>query len=317
MINVKDLVIKTLIDNTAAIPSVMAEWGLSILIDTGKKKILFDTGAGNTNVLLHNMDVLGVEVTDIDHIVLSHGHQDHTGGLRPFFEKLHFLEPQKELEIVCHPAALRPQYVKKIGSFGCPYTKEELTRFGARFKFIQEPYKITEDLIVSGEVPMTNGYESTGRAFFREQGDEFAIGENSIDEETLRFKAIGKKLVQDIEVIDDMGIFIKTNLGVIVILGCAHRGMMNTVKYAMNITNSDEIYMVIGGTHTAGVSEYRMESTITEIKNIGIKKIGVSHCTGQVSGCILSKELGRDIFFHNNAGSIIRFIDDELVVNEF
>lgn len=317
MINVSDLTIKTLIDNTAATPNVVAEWGLSILIDTGEKKILFDTGAGNTDVLTHNMDALNVKLTEIDTLVLSHGHQDHTGGLRPFLKKLHNISSDKELEVICHPAAMNPQYVKNIGSFGCPYTKEELTRFGARFNFIKKPYDVTDDIIVSGEVPLTNDYESTGKAFFREFGSEFSSGKKELPEEELGFKATGKKFVQDLEVIDDMGIVIKTNLGLIVVLGCAHRGTINTIKHAMNITNTEKVFMVIGGTHTAGVSDYRMESTIKEIKKIGIKKVGVSHCTGQVAGCILSRELGKNIFFHNNAGSVIRFKDNELIVNQF
>lgn len=317
MIDVNNLTIKTVIDNTASTPVMMAEWGLSIFIDTGEKKILFDTGAGNTDVLLNNLDALNIKVTDIDMLVLSHGHLDHTGGLRPFLEKRHFLLPQKDIEIICHPAAMDSQYVKNIGSFGCPYTKEELSRFGASFKLIREPYFITEDIIVSGEIPFTNDYESTGLAFFRQANSEFGIGASIIEEKDLGFKAREDKFVQDSEVIDDMALYIKTDKGLVIILGCAHRGTINTVEHAMKVLDSDNVYMVIGGTHTAGVSTERMDFTINRIKDIGIKKVGVSHCTGQVSGCILSNRLGRNIFFHNNAGSIIKFTNGEFSTNEF
>jgi len=317
MINSNNLVIKTVIDNTAATPFMMAEWGLSIYIDTGDKKILFDTGAGHEGLLINNLDALGISVLDVDTIVLSHGHQDHTGGLRPFFKKMHDLDPKKQVEIVCHPAAVVPQYVKNIGSFGCPYTMEELIRFGAIFKFITTPYQITEDIIVSGEVAMTNDYESTGKAFFRELGSKYATSEEVVDEKELGFFTGGKQFVQDMEVIDDMAIYLKTDLGPVVILGCAHRGTINTLKHAADTLSADSVYMVIGGTHTAGVSDERMQATLDALRDIGIKKVGVSHCTGQVAATILSNNLGKEIFFHNNAGSVIQFNQGEMKVNEF
>jgi 7,8-dihydropterin-6-yl-methyl-4-(beta-D-ribofuranosyl)aminobenzene 5'-phosphate synthase len=318
VIDINKIVIKTLIDNEAATPFVMAEWGLSIYLDIDGKKILFDTGAGNQQVLLHNMRVMGVKPSQIDLLVLSHGHQDHTGGLRYFFEEMHYEEPDKDLEIICHPAALTPEYVKSIGSFGCPFTEEELVRFGARFKLEKGPTWIDENIVISGEIPMINDYESVGQAFYREAGSEYVNNTDIItDEKILGFKTDGKKFVQDEEFMDDQAIFIKTDQGLIVILGCAHKGTINTIHYAQKITNMDKVYMVIGGTHTAGVSEYRMNSTIAEMKSLNINKVGVSHCTGLVSACILSSGLGRDIFFHNNAGSIISFSNNQISVNEF
>jgi len=317
MININNIKIKTVIDNTAAIPMVMAEWGLSIYIDTGDRKILFDTGAGNSDVLIHNMQVLNINPLEIDTLVLSHGHQDHTGGLRSFFRKIHDLKPDKEIEVICHPAAVEPQYVKNIGSFGCPYTVEELERYGARFRYITKPYSITDEIIVSGEVDMTNDFEDTGDAFFREYGSKWAQGEVIEDNGVLNFKDLGKTYVQDNSVIDDMAIYIKTNMGLIVILGCAHRGVINTIHHSMDTTQTKDVFLVIGGTHTAGVSEYRMKSTVDEFKSIKVNHIGVSHCTGQIAGSKLSKELGKEIFFHNNAGSIIKFKNNKIEVNEF
>ncbi len=318
MIEMDNILIKTLIDNTAATPFVMAEWGLSIFIKVGEKNILFDTGAGNSQVLLHNMKAMDVDPKEIDLLVLSHGHQDHTGGLRPFFENLYYKNKDKKIDVISHPAALRPEYVKGIGNFGCPYTKEELMKFGARFKLTKDPTWITDDIITSGEVPMTNDYEKVGKAFYREAGDESVPNKNIInDEEILGFKPVDKNFVQDEELIDDQAIFLKTELGLIIILGCAHRGTINTISHAQEVTGMDKVYMVIGGTHTSGVSEYRMNSTIEKLKRLNVRKVGVSHCTGSVSGCILSSSLRKDVFFHNNAGSVIRFDNNKLKVNEF
>ena len=299
MVNVNDITIKTLCENTAATAFVMAEWGLSIYIEVEGKKILFDTGAGNPGVLLHNMNVMGVKAKEIEQIVLSHGHQDHTGGLRSLLERMHYESPEKEVDIICHPDALQPKYIKtneKIWHFGCPHIQEELERFGAVFNFSKEPTWLSEDIVTSGEVPMNNDFESVEPVFYLKERGEF---------------------VQDNHIMDDQALFIKTHLGVVIISGCAHRGIINTVQHAQDITGIKKIYMVIGGTHLARVSEYRMAATVKAIKRLGIKKLGVSHCTGLVSGSHLSAELGREIFFNNNAGSVIRFSEDMMKINQF
>ncbi len=304
MLNVEDLTIKTLIDNTASISNIMAEWGLSIYLNLPGLNILFDTGAGNHGVLLHNMRVMGVNPKDIDYVVLSHGHQDHTGGLREFFQEHFYQTEGKELEVICHPQAMAPQYTRGTGSFGCPFTEEELARFGVQFTFNRKPVWLNEGVVISGEIPMVNDFETIGEGFFREMpaaGKEIAVLE-----EELRFPRQGKKFKKDKEIIDDQAIFIKTNLGLIIILGCAHRGMINTVRHGQNITGMEDVYLVIGGTHLYGASTDRMAATVREIKEIGIEKVGVSHCTGLTSACVLAGHLGTT-FFNNNAGSIITF----------
>lgn len=317
MKNINDITIKTIIDNTAAVPMVMAEWGLSIYIDTGDKKILFDTGAGNSDVLVNNMKVLDINPEEIDVVVLSHGHQDHTGGLRSFLKKMHFVSPEKKIDVICHPSAMEPQYVKNIGSFGCPYTVEELQRYGAVFKFVTEPYNITEDIFFSGEIPMINDYEETGDAFFRLEGSNWANGETIENNKILNFNDSDQKYVQDNYVIDDASIYIKTSKGLIIILGCAHRGFINTINHATEVTKMKNVYLVIGGTHTSGISDYRMKSSVEALKSLKVQKVGVSHCTGQIAGCKLSNELGEDIFFHNNAGSVIKFKNNKIDFNKF
>ncbi|HKL75534.1 MAG TPA: MBL fold metallo-hydrolase [Halanaerobiales bacterium] len=318
MINMKNITIKTLIDNTSANPFIMAEWGLSIYLNINGKKILFDTGAGNSQVLVNNMEVMNVNPANIDLLVLSHGHKDHTGGLRNFLRKMNRKDESKNMKIITHPAALKSQYIKNIGSFGLPFTREELEKYGAKFKVSKEPSWITDGIVVSGEIPMKNNFEKIGEGFYLKFNKKDFDEEKIIKEENeLGFKTNGDKFVKDKELIDDQAIFIKTDLGLIIILGCAHRGIINTINYAREITGIDDIYMVIGGTHTANASEQRMNSTINEIKRMDVKKIGVSHCTGLVSGCKLSRELGKEIFFHNNAGSTIKYEDDSLKINEF
>jgi 7,8-dihydropterin-6-yl-methyl-4-(beta-D-ribofuranosyl)aminobenzene 5'-phosphate synthase len=300
MISINDIQIKTISENTAATPLVMAEWGLSMEIQLGSRKILFDTGAGNINVLRHNMMVMRVDPTEISSIVLSHAHQDHTGGLRYFLSQ-RACQTADNISIYCHPKTLEPTYVKSpvlnnaYRFFGCPFCVEEIRRYNANFSLSKDPIELAgKDVMTSGEIPMINDYENVGFTFFNKDNEGYQL---------------------DTEMIDDLAMFIQTNRGLLIILGCAHRGMINTIHHAQKITGIDEIYMVVGGTHLANATKERMDQTIDELKRLNIKKIGVSHCTGLTSGAYLQRELGHHVFFNNNAGSVIRFENDALVMN--
>jgi len=299
MIEINNIQIKTISENTAGTPLVMAEWGLSMEIQLGSRKILFDTGAGNINVLRHNMMVMQVEPSEISRIVLSHAHQDHTGGLRYFLSQRAYRTSDK-ISIYCHPKTLEPTYVKSpvlnnaYRFFGCPFSIEEIRRYNADFSLSKNPVELEgKDVMTSGEIPMINDYESVGFNFFNKDDNGYQL---------------------DTEMVDDLAMIIQTNRGLLIILGCAHRGMINTIHHAQKITGIDEIYMVVGGTHLANVPKERMDQTIAEIKRLKINKVGVSHCTGLTSGAYLQKELGDDIFFNNNAGSVIRFKNDALMM---
>jgi len=301
MISINDIQIKTISENTAATPLVMAEWGLSMEISIGSEKLLFDTGAGNINVLRHNMMIMGVEPSTISCMVLSHAHQDHTGGLRYFLSQ-RACQTSERILIHCHPKTFEPTYVKSpmlkgaYRFFGCPFSVEEIRRYNADFSLSKDPIELDgKNVMTSGEIPMINDYESVGFNFFNKVDDTYQL---------------------DAEMPDDLALFIQTNLGLVIILGCAHRGMINTIHHAQKVTGVDDIYMVVGGTHLANAPKERMDQTINEIKRLNIKKIGVSHCTGLTSGAYLQKELGHDIFFNNNAGSVIRFENNKLLINQ-
>lgn len=256
---------------------LMAEFGLSILIEMDEYKVLFDTGQKISAV--HNAGILGVDLSDIDRIVLSHGHFDHTGGLKSV------LEQTGEVEVIAHPEVFSEKYAtkRKTKSIGIPYSKEMLEDLGAIFKLTENPTKIG-NATVTGQIERTNDFEQIDKNLYVQKGED---------------------LCHD-EVLDDQGIVLKTDDGLFVVLGCSHRGMINTIEQAKKITGEDRIYGVLGGTHLISADTVQLEKTIQALRNYDIQKIGVSHCTGILAEAKLSTEFG-DRFFLNTAGSSIEF----------
>jgi 7,8-dihydropterin-6-yl-methyl-4-(beta-D-ribofuranosyl)aminobenzene 5'-phosphate synthase len=257
---------------------LLAEWGLSILVEVDNLKILLDTGYSISAA--YNAPLLGVDLSAIDKIVLSHSHCDHTGGLHQIL----LSRNKKEVEVIAHPDIWTPQYGRfPEGGYmyaGIPFRREELESLGASFNLTREPLWITENIVTTGEISMVTEYERTDPFHYVKEGDEFHPNP---------FR-------------DDRALIIKTELGLVVVLGCTHRGIINTLRYARELTGVERIHTVVGGTHLLRASEERLAFTIAELKKIGIQRLGVSHCTGMPAAMRLAQEFG-DAFFFNNAGT--------------
>ena len=267
--------ITTLSENTANY-GFLAEWGLSILVEVDGLRILMDTGLSFSAV--HNAQLMGIDLSTIDWIVLSHGHADHTGGLREV------LKIKGKVEVIAHPDIWTAKHVQRdqegIQYNGIPFSREELESRGARFNLAREPVSITENVITTGEIPMLSGYEEIeSNLFVKEEG-----------------------VLHPDPLADDLALVINTSLGLVVILGCAHRGIVNTLRHAQKLTGKEFAYAAIGGTHLFRASEERVEKTIADLKEMGIQKLGVSHCTGFRASARFAQEF-EGIFFWNNAGS--------------
>ncbi len=272
--------ITTLSENTVAAPRLLAEWGLSIHIETSEANVLLDTG--QIMAAAYNAEVLGIELGDVDKMVISHGHHDHTGGLREVLPKM-----KRGIEIIAHPKIWEAKYGRRPGQdegvyCGMPFQRLELEKTGARFILTTEPVKITDNITTTGEVPMVTDFELVNQ--------NLCIMENG-------------KLVPD-PLPDDQAIVLTTPEGLVVVLGCAHRGMINTIYYAQNITGIEQVTMVIGGCHLHDASEEKLWLTIGALKELGVGKIGVSHCTGMRAAAVMAQEFG-DNFYFNNAGTRI------------
>ena len=267
--------ITTLSENTANI-GFLGEWGLSMLVEAGGLKVLFDVGAGLSAV--HNAQILGVDLSTVDCIVLSHGHYDHTGGLR---EVLRRTGPKR---VIGHPDIWQHKYARRPGEkeryVGIPFVREGLESLGASFTLSKEPVKLSDSVMTTGEISLTTDYEDIDPdLYFKENGEE----------RTDTFT-------------DDLAVIVDTEFGLVVILGCAHRGIVNTLRHAQNLTGKERVYAAIGGTHLFRASEERLASTTAALSEMGVQRLGVSHCTGFAASAYLAREFG-DAFFLNNAGT--------------
>ena len=284
------LKITTLSENTADALGLLAEWGLSILVEIGDASILLDTG--QTISVGHNAEALGIDLHKVDKIVLSHGHVDHTGGLLNVLVQI-----GKKIEIVAHPDVVCAKYSGKQEDnrkkIGLPFQMQELENLGAKFRLSRKPIKLTPDIMTSGEIPMLTDFEQI-------DADRFFVKEESTWHPD--------------ELKDDLALIINTKPGLIVVLGCGHRGIINTLYHARKLTGRKEIRMVIGGCHLINSSTERIYRTIAALKELDVEKIGVSHCTGLEASAIMCQELG-DRFFYNNACTRIDITDKEIKVD--
>ncbi len=271
--------ITTLSENTAGRGHLLGEWGLSVLLETGDTAVLFDSGQSISAV--HNADALNINLSRISKIVLSHGHYDHTGGLRDILRRM-----EKEVEVIAHPDVWQAKYVRHQDMaahyIGIPFRRRELESLGARFRLTKEPSTIASGMITTGEVPMVTDFERVDKVFFVREDSGWRPD----------------------NLLDDQALVVKTEAGLVVILGCAHRGIINTLLYARQVTGMDKIHTVIGGSHLADASGERLRQTVDALRGLGVQRMGLCHCTGMPATTLLAREFGSSFFF-NRAGLVI------------
>lgn len=272
-----EIKLTTLCENTVAGPGFIGEWGLSVLVQVDDHNILFDTGAESAAV--KNADKIGFDLKTIDTIILSHAHHDHTGGLREVLKRT------EHPTVITHPALWFPKFKKgktngPMKFNGIPFRREEIEK-AADLRLSTKPVELSDAVLTTGEIPLTSGFETVGNQYFiKDDGD-------------LRPDYFA----------DEQALTIKTAEGLIIVSGCAHRGIINTIRQAQDVTGEKTVHTVIGGTHLYEKNRSDVDKTISELLAMEIQNIGVSHCTGMDAAMKLADALG-DRFFLNNAGHV-------------
>lgn len=253
--------LKVLVDNNTYIDQYYyGEPAVSYYIEDEDTKLLLDVGY--SDLFIKNANELGVDLKKIDAIVISHGHDDHTRGLKYYFEK----NNKKNISIISHPDAFKEKMMDNL-KICSPILQKELKE-KCNLILSKEPKKISKNLIFLGEIPQLNNFEK------REP-----IGKQ-LDDETL---------VEDY-VMDDTALVYKSENGIYIITGCSHSGICNIVEYAKQVCKDSRVLGVIGGFHLFEVNE-QVYRTIDYLKQSNIKELYPCHCTSFVVKAEIHKSI--------------------------
>lgn len=241
--------LKVLVDNNTYIDQYYCgEPAVSYYIEDGDIKLLLDVGY--SNLFLKNINKFGIKIEDINTIVISHGHDDHTRGLKYYFEE----NSKKNISIIAHPDAFKEKSLDNI-KICSPILEKELSE-KCNLILSKKPMKISENIIFLGEIPQLNNFEKR--------------------------KVIGKQIIKndlvDDYVVDDTAIVYKNENGIYIITGCSHSGICNIIEHAKKICNENRVLGVIGGFHLFNVDN-QVEKTIEYLDNNKIAELYPCHCT--------------------------------------
>ncbi len=245
----------------------MAEHGLAFHLRAGEQSLLFDTG--QTALLMQNAHQLGVDLSRLQTVALSHGHSDHTGGLRAVWDAA------PNAELYAHPAAFAPHLARDSdgSARNVGLSTENMEAIQRHAGVVHETFstaEVADGIFVTGEIPRLTEFEDVGGPFVLD----------------------GTSLKPD-PLLDDQALFFDTVEGVIVLLGCAHAGAVNTLRHIRQLTGDRPFHALIGGMHLVSAGPERMDRTVEALKDTGLRLFASGHCTGPAATARLWHELPR------------------------
>jgi len=269
-----------LCENSVGVPfGVIGEHGFACFVETDNGNYLFDTGQGFA--ITQNAQVLGKDLASIRAVMISHGHYDHTGGLPAV------LKVRGAVDVFGHP----DMFTQRVWSseeetrfVGILYRRPYLEGLGARFRLGTDLVEVGPGVYLTGEIPRQSAFE---------KGDD-------------KMSAIlpsGETIHPD-PISDDLSLILDTDKGLVIILGCAHAGLINIIEYALEKMNADRVHAIIGGTHLGFSGEAQFDETVKVLDQYQIDLLGVSHCTGLVKASLLHARL-QERFFFGTVGTVL------------
>lgn len=246
-----------LVENSVHRRGLRAEHGLAMLIECRGRRVLFDTG--QTDLVLANAAALGLSLENLDAIVLSHGHDDHTGGLAAVCRQ------SPRARVLLHPAARAEKYSGNAAGpprpIGLPPAGQQaLAAAGANVVLTPDAQEVIEGVFVTGEIQRRTDFEDVGGRFLLDSAGE-------------RLDPLW----------DDQALYFPTAAGLVVVLGCAHAGVVNTLQQIEAQTGSQRIHAIIGGLHLLNASPARLKATVDALRRRQVALLLPAHCTGAVA----------------------------------
>ena len=242
------------------------EHGLAFVIEAKSGCVLFDAGRSGT-VLLHNLKLLDVEPRAINALAISHAHHDHTGGLPALLDQV------AGIPLYAHPDLFRGRFSrrKELKSVGLPLEREALEQ-RLTFQLSAEPTEILPGVWTTGEI--TERTEPEGRS------DHHLIrGVEGWEPDPYR---------------DDIALVLETGKGLVVLCGCCHAGLLNTLTHVRRTFGVD-ITAVAGGTHLLQADEAYLQHVIEVLRELGVPRLYLNHCTGQRAYVTLAQAFGEAV----------------------
>lgn len=277
-------VVTILCDNTISQSGVVGEHGFSVLIEKGEEKYLFDTGPGMSLPL--NLKTLNKNFNGLKQVFISHGHYDHTGGLKWVLQQV------GKIRVTAHPKVFREHMIHDSGRpepsstryIGVPFSRTELESLGADFLFLDRTTEAAPGVwFVTGIDRKPEFSPRDARLLIRE----------------------GDRLSPD-PIEDDASLLLETDTDPVLILGCAHSGVLNILGHLREEMGISRLKAVLGGTHLMFYAPEHLPRVVKEFENFSIQLIAVSHCSGFKAAVELSNHFG-ERFALASAGSAFEF----------